>query len=141
MLLYLRRCADIFIASIICSLPAFAAAFGMISWQSDAYIKLQLIFFCFFIFRFILLQKKVYFFDKRKLYYRTVSLVGMIPYTVLSLVCYFAVPVKIYSLVFLPTLFLQVTGSAGIASILIVNLVMYVLVFIYPFMRRALKGR
>lgn len=113
----------------------------MISWQSDAYIKLQLIFFCFFIFRFILLQKKVYFFDKRKLYYRTVSLVGMIPYTVLSLVCYFAVPAKIYSLVFLPTLFLQVTGPEGIASILIVNLVMYALVFIYPFMRRALKGR
>ena len=141
MLLYLRRCAEIFITSIICSIPSFMAAFGIIPWQSEAYIKLQLIFFCIFILGIILLQKKVYIFDKRRMYYLTISLVGMIPYTVLSLVCYFAVPAKFYSFVFLPDLFLKLLGFPKIASVLVINLAMYIIVFIYPFMRHALKGR
>ena len=138
-LLYFRRCAEMFIASIICSVPAYSAVFHIIPQGSDLYIKMQLLFFCLYIFFVILSQSRVYVFDRRRSYYLTLSVVGIMPYTLLSLVCFFALPAKFFSLIFQPSVFFALLGCSKLVSVLLTNLMLYIIVLIYPSLRHSLK--
>ena len=129
------------ITSIICSIPGYMVLFGMVERGSGTYIKMQLLFFCAFLLGVFISQSRVYVFDKRKEYYLTISLVGLLPYTVLCILCHLFLPAGYFELLFLPDLFLVLLGATRIGSILSVNLAIYVIVLIYPYVRRSLRGR
>lgn len=141
MLLYFVRCAEMFITSIVCSIPGFLALFGVVARGSDTYTKMQLVFFCIYVLGIYISQRKVYMYDKRRMYYLTISLVGLLPYTLLSIICCLIAPVRYYSLVFLPDLFFGLLGAPKTVSVLLANLGIYIIVLTYPYLRHLLRGR
>lgn len=137
----LRRFFDSIIISIVCSLPAYMQMVGSMSYHSLEQGKLQLIFFFVFIILNYLKQIKIYKYDKRPRYYIPTSFICGLPYVLLSIVCFFLLPIDIYNLIFMPMVFFEWLGASYIMSIILAGLSLYLLALITPYIRRALKNR
>lgn len=138
---YLRRITETIILSIICSFPAYLEIFGLMPNHSIAVGRLQMLLFCIFIFIIYLFQNAIFRYDHRWKYYTLLSIFSYIPFTLITIILYFILPLKIYQLIFMPMIFLDWIGFEGIMSVVAMNIIIYLSIPLAPWLNRILKNR